>query len=312
MFDADGRRVDFPEGRHRVEAQTDFAVDYLRTRSGDKPFFLFLSYIEPHWQNDLQRHEAPHGVEERFRDYDTPGDHAGSDGDLIWLKTGWREEYPRYLACVNAVDTAVGRIRGELSALGLEENTLVIYGCDHGCHFGVYNFGCKGSCQDASIRVPLIACGPGFRGGSVIDELVSVIDLPTTFLRAGGALVPASMRGRPLQDLAAGTSADWPDDVFYQLSPNTGRGVRTRRWKYAVGAPWIDIPRRAVSAMLTKRPTSTTWATTRTSGSTWSPTPPTAACGASSLSGCALTWPPSANRTGRQCRPGRGPTGTLG
>jgi len=46
------------------------------------------------------------------------------------------------------------------------------------------------------------------------------------------------MHGRPLQDLAAGTAADWPDDVFAQISEShCGRAVRTARWKYSVRAP---------------------------------------------------------------------------
>jgi arylsulfatase A-like enzyme len=46
------------------------------------------------------------------------------------------------------------------------------------------------------------------------------------------------MRGKALQSLMDGSAGDWPDDVFVQISESqTGRAVRTSRWKYAVRAP---------------------------------------------------------------------------
>jgi arylsulfatase A-like enzyme len=91
----------------------------------------------------------------------------------------------------------------------------------------------------------MIACGPGFRGGEVIDDLVSLIDLPPTILAAGGVEKPPSMRGRPLQELLGGAPDDWPREVFLQVSESqVGRAIRTKRWKYAVSAPdknpWTD------------------------------------------------------------------------
>jgi len=231
MFDAAGNRREFPTGRHRVDAQTDWAVEYLRTRSGEKPFFLFLSYIEPHHQNDHKHFEGPHGSKERFKDFAVPGDLAGLEGD-------WREELPDYLGCCSALDAAVGRIRDELEALGLADNTLLIYTSDHGCHFRTRNREYKRSCHDACLRIPMVACGPGFRGGNVIDELVSLVDIPPTLLVSGGAGVPDVMRGRPLQALVDGAATDWRREVFAQISESqVGRCIRTKKWKYSVTAP---------------------------------------------------------------------------
>ena len=50
--------------------------------------------------------------------------------------------------------------------------------------------------------------------------------------------MPDHMHGRPLHGLADGTAADWPDHVFAQISESqTGRCVRTDRWKYSVSMP---------------------------------------------------------------------------
>ena len=74
MFDADGQRVEFPAGRYRADCVTDSAIEFLRVRSGKRPFFLMVSYIEPHHQNDHNRYEGPRGSKERFADYPVPGD----------------------------------------------------------------------------------------------------------------------------------------------------------------------------------------------------------------------------------------------
>lgn len=231
LFDANLRQVDFPKGRYRVDALTDFAVDYLHKRDATRPFFLFLSYIEPHHQNDHRHFEGPEGSKERYKNYPVPGDLEGAEGN-------WREEMPDYLGCCGQLDTAVGRLRRELEALGLSKNTLVVYTSDHACHFCTRNKEYKRSCHDNSIRVPMLLCGPGFQGGRTVNRLVSLMDLPPTVLAAGGAPVPPAMQGHPLQGLAQGTAPDWIDEVFVQISESqVGRAIRTPQWKYSVTAP---------------------------------------------------------------------------
>lgn len=237
MFDGNGNRRDWCG--YRVDAVTDFALEYLRTRSDARPFFLFLSYIEPHHQNDHNRYEGPRGSKERWSQYDVPGDLVGTEGD-------WRENYPDYLGCCWSLDWNLGRIREELASLGIAESTLIFYTSDHGSHFRTRNDEYKRSCHDSSLRVPMVACGPGFRGGRVIDELVSLIDVPPTLLMAAGIQPPSTMRGRTLQGLVEGSATDWPQEVFAQISESqVGRCLRTRRWKYSVHAPdkqgWRDM-----------------------------------------------------------------------
>jgi len=237
MFDAEGNRRDWKG--YRVDGVTDFALEYLRTRDGQRPFFLFLSYIEPHHQNDHKCYEGPIGSKERWKDYEVPGDLVGTQGD-------WRENFPDYLGCCWSLDHNLGRIREELARLGLADNTLIVYASDHGSHFCTRNSEYKRSCHDGCLRIPLVACGPGFTGGRAIEDLVSLIDVPPTLLSAGGIEAPATMRGRPLQGLADGRATDWPQEVFAQISESqVGRCLRTKRWKYSVSDPdrrgWRDM-----------------------------------------------------------------------
>jgi uncharacterized sulfatase len=239
MFDGDGNRREFPPGRYRADAQTDWALDYLDHRTSDRPFFLFLSYIEPHHQNDHDHYEGPHGSKERFKDFPVPGDLAGTGGN-------WQQEYPDYLGCCASLDENLGRIRAKLDELGIADHTLVLFTSDHGSHFRTRNSEYKRSCHDGCIRIPMVACGPGFRGGIVRDELASLVDLPATILAAAGLDVPESFAGRPLQHLVDGTADTWRDEVFLQISESqVGRALRTDRWKYSVRAPqkngWHDM-----------------------------------------------------------------------
>jgi arylsulfatase A-like enzyme len=230
FFDGEGKQVDFKG--YRADCQTDFVLEYLRTRDGQRPFFLFVSYIEPHHQNDHHRFEGPNGSKERFAHFDIPPDLADTAGD-------WRENYPDYLGCCASLDHNLGRVRAELQRLGQLNDTLVMYTSDHACHFCTRNGEYKRSCHDDSIRVPMVACGPGFRGGRVIsDELVSLMDVPPTLLAAGGVAKPATMHGRPLQELVEGRAQDWPQEAFVQISESQiGRAVRTKRWTYSVKSP---------------------------------------------------------------------------
>ena len=231
LHDGEGNKVPFTG--YRADCLTDFALDYLRSRTGDRPFFLFLSYIEPHHQNDRNRYEGPRGSKERFADFLAPADLADAP-----VPGDWRENYPDYLGCIHSLDANLGRLRGLLADLGLADNTLVIYASDHGSHFRTRNAEYKRSCHESSIRVPMVAAGPGFAGGAVVEPLVSLIDLPPTILTAAGAERPPTMRGRPLQDLLEGTPPDWRREVFVQISEDhVGRALRTERWKYSVWVP---------------------------------------------------------------------------
>ncbi len=231
MFDGQGNQRVFPKGRYRADAQTDWVIDYLRNRRQHDPFFLFVSYIEPHHQNDHGHYEGPQGSKEKFKDFIVPGDLRDTAGD-------WRAEYPDYLGCINSLDQNVGRIRDELERLALAQNTLVIYASDHGSHFRTRNAEYKRSCHDGCIRVPLIANGPGFNGGKTPAELVSLIDVAPTILTAAGITPPEHMRGHPLQELMEGNTAKWPQEVFLQISESQcGRAIRTHKWKYSVRAP---------------------------------------------------------------------------
>ena len=228
VFDQDNRRVDFTG--YRVDCINDFAVDYIHRQDGERPFFLFVSQLDPHHQNDRNRYEGPDGSKRRFARYDVPGDLAGHEGD-------WRENFPDYLGQCRRIDENVGRLVDALIDQGLWDDTIFIYTSDHGSHFRTRNAEYKRSCHDACTHIPLIVHGPGFNRRAVVKELVSLMDMPVTILTCAGAPIPEGFHGRSIAPLAAGEAAGWENAVFMQISESqVGRAVRTPQWKYSVRA----------------------------------------------------------------------------
>lgn len=226
VYDENNNRLDFKG--YRADRINDYAVEYLKNQKHEKPFFMFISQLEPHHQNDRLRFEAPKGASKNFRNYETPGDLKGMLGD-------WKLMYPSYLACCNRVDQNFGKLIQALKDEGLYENTVVIYTSDHGCHFRTRNFEYKRSCHEASTKVPLVITGGAFTGGGKVSDLVSLIDLPATVLDIAGVEIPEHFEGKSLQDLKGHES------VFMQISESQiGRAVRTDRWKYSVSAKNAD------------------------------------------------------------------------
>ncbi|MFB6217885.1 MAG: sulfatase-like hydrolase/transferase [Halobacteriaceae archaeon] len=231
LYDGDGERVDFQQ--YRVDALTDLAVEFIEESAGD-PFFCTLSYLEPHHQNDMGRYVAPEGYAYRYRNPWVPPDLRGVPGDH-------HEELPDYYGICARIDECYGRVLDALEAQGVLENTVVAFVSDHGSHFRTRNHEYKRSAHDASARVPLVLRGPGFDGGGVVEEPVSLVDLPPTLLDSAGVEVPAAMEGEPLEPLVRGET-NWRDGAFIQpiSGEEVGRALRTEQWTYAVYAPGAE------------------------------------------------------------------------
>jgi arylsulfatase A-like enzyme len=230
LYDEEGRPTYF-DG-YRVDALTDMAIDFLRTERDD-PFFLFLSYLEPHHQNDMETYVAPEGYAERYQNPYVPPDLQGTEGD-------WYAELPDYYGICARIDECVGRLLAELEAQDIDKDTIVLFTSDHGCHFRTRNGEYKRSCHESSIRVPGVVRGPGFEDGETIEELVNLIDIPPTLLDAVGIDPPAAMQGESIVPLVEGDQ-EWINEVLIQVSETAvERAIRTTRWKYGVYAPDRD------------------------------------------------------------------------
>ena len=161
----------------------------------------------------------------------------------------YKEEYPDYLGACAALDRNLGKVIDRLKKEGLYENTVIIFGADHGSHFKTRNRDghlngyddYKRSGHDAALRVPLVIAGGPFKGGKVEEQIVSTASLPKTILALAGVDVGDKMIGENLADVVAGNTPNRVNEAFAQISESRcGRCIRTPDFLYAVYAPGVN------------------------------------------------------------------------
>ena len=240
VFDEDNNRVDF-QG-YRADCINDLALHFFDVYDRKKPFFMTISQIEPHHQNDRKHYEGPDDSKERFKDFVLPEDLKALGGNAA-------EEYPDYLGQCASLDENLGRLVQRLKDEGLYDNTVIIFASDHGSHFMTRNRDghlngyddYKRSCHDGALHVPLVIAGGPFRGGGAVEEIVSTASLPKTILALAGVDVGDAMIGENLLDVVEKKEDNRPNEVFAQISESrVGRCIRTARYTYAVYAPGVN------------------------------------------------------------------------
>lgn len=232
IWDGDGKPMHY-KGIYRVNYLTDLAEKFLRQKHS-KPFLLVLSQLEPHQQNGGDNgFIPPKGYARKFRNPFVPPDLRPFPGN-------WSYQLENYYGDVKSIDQSMGRIFKTLKEENLEDNTIVVFISDHGCHFRTRNTEYKRSPHESSVHVPLMFQGPGFNNSKVIDELVSMVDVTPSLLDAVGVPIPSSMQGRSFIPLLHDAEArkNWRNEVFIQISESeTGRALRTPEWTYVALAP---------------------------------------------------------------------------
>ena len=240
VFDENDQRVDFKG--YRADCINDMALEFFDRYDGQKPFFMTVSQIEPHHQNDRRHYEGPEGSKEKFKNFILPEDLKALGGNAA-------EEYPDYLGQCASLDENLGRLMDKLKEKGLYDNTVILFASDHGSHFLTRNQDehlngyddYKRSCHDACLHVPLVIAGGPFRGGRVVEELVSTASLPKTILALAGVDVGDAMIGENLLDVVEKKDHNRPNEIFAQISESrVGRCIRSARYTYSVYAPGVN------------------------------------------------------------------------
>ncbi len=230
----------------KVNSLATWFLDWFHERHGDKRFFLFLHYWDPH-----APYLPPEEYIDRFYKGDpTEGDLEGRLKKTLWGREaclkGWlgrliREKGIRDKAYVDAsydaeiayVDERVGQLLRKLEELGIEDDTLVILTSDHGeglgdndvyyDHHGLY---------DWDIRVPLIMRFPQrLPKGARVDALVQQTDIVPTILEIAGIPIPEYISGRSLLSIFDKEWRGYSAIYTMENTRMTKRAIRTRRWK---------------------------------------------------------------------------------
>jgi arylsulfatase A-like enzyme len=172
------------------------------TGQQERPFAIWVSYPDPH---------SPYEVPKRYADMVPPesitlppqreGEFAGPETpernrvlyEMLRTDGATEEEVRRvvsvYLAMTRFIDDGIGSILGKLEALGLREDSIVVFISDHGDFAGEHGMMGKGGVfYDSLVRVPMIVSWPG--GGvpqNVIDKSqVNLVDVLPTLLQLAG------------------------------------------------------------------------------------------------------------------------------
>jgi arylsulfatase A-like enzyme len=167
-----------------AQINNDF-LDWLSQQEKGRPFFVFLNYFDAH-----SPYVVPGGYDRHFgRRIETMAD--------LELLVDWenrpKQNVPEseatlasdaYDDCIGYLDTQIGKLMDELKSRGLLENTLVVITSDHGEEMGEHGlFGHGRSLYSQEVHVPLVVLAPGgTAAGRVVDEPVSLRDLPATFV----------------------------------------------------------------------------------------------------------------------------------
>ena len=231
VYDGGDNKIKLPG--YRIDAIVDAAIRYINDHQ-TKPFYLFISLIEPHHQNHTDDYPPPTGYREKYAGRWIPPDLASLSGSTHQHLAG-------YYGMVKRIDEAYGRMLDSLISLKMQDNTVTIFTSDHGNNFKTRNDEYKRSCHDSSIRVPTSFVGNIFDQGGRIKELVNILDINATILDLAGVNIPEYHDGQSIIPLLSLNNIEWKKEVFIQISESqVARAIRSNRWKLCIEDPKSD------------------------------------------------------------------------
>ncbi|MFO8006982.1 MAG: sulfatase-like hydrolase/transferase [Candidatus Brocadiia bacterium] len=188
----------------------DAALEFIRKHAGSpRPFLAVVWFGSPH---------RPHRAAERFR--------------AMYPNQSARRQ--NFLGEITGMDYAVGKLREELRALGIHEETLLWYCSDNGGlpEGDTGGRGTKGSIWEGGLRVPGILEWPGrIAAGRVTDMPCVTSDIYPTVLDIADALPAdqARLDGVSLAPLLRGGMGRRPRPIGFWHDPGYGRPISSRK-----------------------------------------------------------------------------------
>jgi arylsulfatase A-like enzyme len=211
----------------RARAITEDGVRFIREASPERPFLLWLHYVNPH-----APYTPPSPFDAVFMDDEARGGPplrpvAGFEGGVPrdWEVPGRGLGYyvAQYDGEIAATDVEVGRVLEALKGSEVGERTIVILTSDHGESLGEhdYYFDHGQNLYDPCMRIPLVMAGPGLAKGHRSDVLATTLDLVPTILDAVKVSFPPGLAGRSLLGVGkTGTGTGGRPRLFGQNDRN--------------------------------------------------------------------------------------------
>lgn len=218
-------------------------IRLLRERArSDQPFFLAVGFVRPHVPlvapehcfegyeaDDMKLPEVPLGD---LADLPRPARQHTNRQRYQLTEENQRKVLRAYYASVTHMDEQVGLLLDELDALGLADDTIVVFLSDHGYHLGEHTMWQKMSLMEEGSRVPLIIADPTKDpAGKRCSRVVELLDLYPTLARRAGLDAPPGIQGRSLLPLLENPDAPAVrDDALIQVGPHFA--LRTEKWAF--------------------------------------------------------------------------------
>ena len=165
---------------YTTDVLADQALSFIdESATGDQPFLVYLSTAAPHYPWDpAPRHigafanAAPWLPSSYFEEdvSDKPGWVRARPGLSLLLHLGTQAIRQRQLEMQLATDELVDRLMDRLEALGIADDTVVVYSSDNGQAWGEHRWRSKACPWDACTRVPLVVRYPRLAPLPRIDE----------------------------------------------------------------------------------------------------------------------------------------------
>jgi len=221
-----------PQQGYCTDVFFDAAMRFIED-SRDRPFFAYIATNAPH---------QPYNIAETWVQ---PYHDAGVEEGLA-----------RFYGTIGNIDSNVGRLMAHLDALGLAEDTILIFMTDNGTGDQGYNAGMrgrKGSQYDGGHRVPCFVRWPGgglAPAGSDVTRLTAHLDMLPTLAELCGLTLPDGVRldGVSIAPLLRDPLSEWTDRTIVVDSqrvehPEMWRAsaVMTERWRLIDGKELYDI-----------------------------------------------------------------------
>lgn len=221
----------------RARAISDRGIAVIRGAAAEKPFFLWLHYVNPH-----SPYTPPPPFDTQFLDEDARRGlplavgkgYKGGVHEALAAAMGRRSlgyYVAQYDGEIAAVDQEVGRVLDALREDNRLGRTVVLLTSDHGESLGEhdYYFDHGENLFDPSLRVPLFVWAPGSRPGRSA-ALASTLDVLPTLLDAVKVSYPPDLAGLSLYAELSGRRAALRERLYAQNDVNL-RGTLDARFK---------------------------------------------------------------------------------
>jgi arylsulfatase A-like enzyme len=201
------------------------ALSFIEGARDRNPFFLTVSYFDPHppYMAPPEFTSKYHSDQMRIPEFIHPAKLSARLEDFYRAMKSDRikdaaltETMRYYYASIEGmVDHQVGRLMSALERQGVLDNTVIVFTADHGDFMGQHRLVRKGMfLYDCLLHAPMIWSAPGLKGGRRTKTMAQGIDYFPTLIELTGGKKRSDLPGRSLTSALAG-SEDAPGRTIF-------------------------------------------------------------------------------------------------